>query len=235
MEIDAIEIITKNILPIISICVAIFIYIKSKRKYSLNYFIKIIKFYDSPIEYKNTQYDYLEIISLVFMNTGNVPIKKSNIYKYISIRFDKPAIVDYQYSDELNGLEVFKKNEQELSFDFELVNPNDSFKVEILVNNKSEFEVIGKLESVKKINVTHKKNFGIRLAILFYLLVSIYVLWVLVFTFDPIFMNYYSLLVVQISRIAIIGTFIFSLYLAFSTNKKRVAIERQYLKRLIIK
>ncbi|WP_300161713.1 hypothetical protein [Solidesulfovibrio sp.] len=115
--------------------------------------------------YKARPIDSLTIIELTFLNNGNAPIRPDDIIDNIRIHFAgdiviKPTII--KVSPKQLNPEFSITNNNSVSLEKLLLNPDDYFTVKFYVTNFSgyfsEDLVEGRISGVKRINIVDKVN-----------------------------------------------------------------------------
>ncbi len=143
---------------------AYFVYRRQKNTKSLTYevlsnyrLITVDSKYRSQFKilFKNDEVENVNLFVIRIKNTGNIPIEKKD--------FDKPIKIEFMGDSRIIFGEILEQSPNNLGIEFIvgknllevspcLINQDDSFSIQILVNsNKVEFLIDGRISGIKKI------------------------------------------------------------------------------------
>jgi len=113
------------------------------------------------IEFQNQSINYLDVWQMTFKNSGNIPVEKSQVKKPITITFYPGGLIQHvvEFQPDSN-LEIDSNiNNNNIEVNFELLNPNDQFKVIAYCIVESNVTVTAKMEGINTIKNTIEHDY----------------------------------------------------------------------------
>jgi len=165
-EFDIVQVLSL-VVALLSFAFSVFIYVKNKKKKALAYYIPNSYYLIHDIEnldeyfviaYKKEKISNLRYFQVQIGNGGNLPIFANDYESEVTLKFNEESrILNFELDDkalhpsDLNP--IINKNANKLSIKPILLNENDYFTLNILVNNFKSFEGIkGRIIGINEIN-----------------------------------------------------------------------------------